>query len=277
MKINCSINGRAVPKDKAKISVFDNSLFYADGLFETFLAIDNHVIFLDDHIDRMEKGASLIGLDFPCSRDELKRWIINTVKKNRAPIKKVRATITSGDSAFWAGKKSKSRVIVIATEFELFKKPFRLTLAPFRVDQDNPFRKVKTLSFIIEMTSRKRAYASKFDDGILLNRKGNVAETTSANIFWVKKGRLYTTPVSAGCLDGMARKRILKLAKENNITITIKDIQFKDFLRVDEIFLTSSLKLIAPVSSITVDKLHKYKTGPITKKLKELLWEHIKN
>lgn len=275
MKINCSINGRAVVRDKAKISVFDNSLFYADGLFETFLAIGDKVIFLEDHLDRMEDGARLIGLDLPCSRNDIGRWIANTVKKNDARIKKVRATITAGDSAFWAGKKSKSRIIVIVTDYELLKKPFRLTIAPFRVDQDNPFRKIKTLSFIIEMTSRKRVYASRYDDGILLNRKGNVAETTSANIFWVKNGVLYTPPISAGCLEGMVRKHILKLAEKNGISAKIKDTNLANFLKADEIFVTSSIKLIVPVSAVTTERVYKYKTGPITKRLKKILWEHI--
>lgn len=275
MKINCSINGRPVPREKAKVSVFDNSLFYADGLFETFLAIGDRVIFLEDHLDRLEEGAKLIGLDLPCSRRDIERWIVNTVKKNKAHIKKVRATITAGDSAFWAGEKSKSRIIVIVTDYELLKKPFRLTVAPFRVDQDNPFRKIKTLSFIIEMTSRKRVYASRYDDGILLNRKGNVAETTSANIFWIKNGVLYTPPVSAGCLEGMVRKHILKLAAKNDIPVKVKDTNLANLLKADEIFVTSSIKLIVPVSSITTERLYRYKLGPITRRLKKILWEHI--
>ncbi|PKK83787.1 MAG: hypothetical protein CVT49_06520 [candidate division Zixibacteria bacterium HGW-Zixibacteria-1] len=275
MKINCSINGKAVPNSRAKISVFDNSLFYADGLFETLLAIGDKVIFLDDHLDRLEKGAALIGINLPVTRDKIRQWINAANLKNSAPVKKVRVTVTAGDSAFWAGKRTDPRIIVIVTEYEIPTQPFRLTVSPFRVDQHSPFRNVKTLSFIIEMTSRKRAYSESFDDGILLNRKGNVAEATSANLFWVKDGVLFTTPLTAGCLEGMTRKHIIELAKTDKIPIKIKDIKLADFLKSDEIFVTSSLKLILPVISITADKKFTYKAGLITNKMKARLWEFI--
>ena len=86
MRINCSINGKAVLKSQAGISVFDNSLFYAEGLFETFLALGDRVIFLDNHLDRLEKGANLINLKLPCSRESIGRWISSTNRKNQSKI-----------------------------------------------------------------------------------------------------------------------------------------------------------------------------------------------
>jgi len=275
MRINCSINGKAVPKKQAKISVFDNSLFYAEGLFETFLAVGDRVIFLDDHLDRLERGAALIGIRIPVTRGTISRWINAANKKNKATIKKIRVTVTAGDSAFWAGKDSKPNIIVIVTEYEIPTRPWKLTVSPFRVDDKSPFRNVKTLSFIIEMTSRKQAHMDKYDDGILLNRGGNVAETTSANIFWVKRGTLYTTPINAGCLEGMTRRHIIELARANDIPVKIRNIKLGELLKSDEVFVTSSIKLILPVVSIDTDKRHKYKHGPVTKRLRKLLWEYI--
>ena len=275
MRINCSINGKAVPNSRAKISVFDNSLFYADGLFETLMAIGGKPVFLDDHLRRLEKGADLIGIKLPVSIETISRWIVGANKKNEAPVKKIRVTVTAGDSTFWAGKKSAPRIIIIVTEYELPTKPFRLTVSPFRVDGRSPFRNVKTLSFIIEMTSRKQAYSEKYDDAILINRRDNVAETTSANLFWVKKGVLYTTPLTAGCLEGMTRKHIIDLAKKNDIPARIKNIKLDELLKSDEIFVTSSLKLILPVISIDTDKRYEYRSGPLTKRLKSLLIRYI--
>lgn len=275
MKINCSINGQSIPKKRARISIFDNSLFYADGLFETFAAIGDNVIFIEDHLDRLERGARLIRLALPCSRDRIRRWIMAANKKNTAPIKKIRVTLTAGDSAFWAGKKSKPRILIIVTEYSFPIQPFRLTVSPYQVDQDSPFRNVKTLSFIIEMTSRKKAYSSRFDDGILLNRSGNVAETTSANIFWVKNGILFTTPLEAGCLDGMTRKHIIEMAEHRNIPCRIRNIKLNDLLKADEVFVTSSLKLIIPVISIKAEKTYKFRVGPLTLELKKMFLDYI--
>ena len=271
MRINCFIDGREVAGNRAKISVFDNSLFYADGLFETLLAIDKRVVFLDGHLKRLEKGARLIGLRLPVSLPTLKRWIISAAKKNTAPIKKIRLTVTAGETAFWAGKATKPKVIIIVTEYALPERTYRLTVSPFRIIENSPFRNVKTLSFVIEMTSRKRAYKSKYDDAILVNRAGFVAEATSANIFWVKKGKLYTPPLNAGCLEGMTRRHILALARKNGMPVYEKNIRLEDFLKGDEIFITSSLKLILPVTTVKSDKIFRFQVGKVTARLQELL------
>jgi branched-chain amino acid aminotransferase len=275
MKANCSINGKSKEKSNALISVFDNSLFYADGLFETLLAVGNRVVFLDDHLNRLEKGASLIGLKIPTSRKKLATWIYSAVRKNSAAIKKIRVTVTGGDSAFWSGKPTKPRIIIIVTEFKLPETTCRLMISPYRVDNKSPFRNVKTLSFIIEMTSRKMAYSKGLDDAILINRSGYVAETTSANIFWIKNGRLYTPPLSAGCLDGMIRKHIFDIGRQKHIHTYEKNIKLVDLLNSDEIFITSSLKLILPVVSIHADKTFRFHSDRLTIELRHLLQKDI--
>ncbi len=275
MKIVCSIDGKKITKSDAKISVFDNSLFYADGLFETFMAFGNNIIFMKDHLKRLQKGAKLISLKIPVSDKTLAKWLNQANQANPAPTKKIRLTITAGESSFWAGKPGRPRVIIIVTDYKIPTSPFRLIVSPYRIDHASPFRNVKTLSFIIEMTSRKQAYSSKYDDAILLARNGYIAETTSANIFWVKNGILYTPPLDAGCLEGMIRKHTIEIAKLNNIQVIEKRSRLSTLLKADEIFVSSSLKLIIPVSSINTNKAYCYKTGSVTNKLSELLLEYI--
>ncbi|MEW5925573.1 MAG: aminotransferase class IV, partial [Candidatus Zixiibacteriota bacterium] len=84
------------------------------------------------------------------------------------------------------------------------------------------------------------------------------------------------TPLTAGCLEGMTRKHIIELAKADNIPVKIKNIKLADLLKSDEIFVTSSLKLILPVISVTADKKYAYKTGKITGKLRNRLWDYIR-
>lgn len=99
IKTVTSINGRIVPRQSAKISVFDNSLLYAEGLFETFLACEDRVLFLDEHLNRLYKGARVIGLKPPVGRDTLARWMKLTLRAHPARIKKLRLTMTSGEAA----------------------------------------------------------------------------------------------------------------------------------------------------------------------------------
>jgi branched-subunit amino acid aminotransferase/4-amino-4-deoxychorismate lyase len=275
MKINCAIDGRAVEKRKASVSVFDNSLFYADGLFETLLAVGDRIIYLEEHLDRLEKGAAMINIKLPVSRKRLLGWIVAAVKNNRSKIKKVRLTITAGESGFWAGRSGKPKVIIIVTEYNIPTAPFRLTVSPYRIDRLSPFRNIKTLSFITEMTSRKLAYSKGYDDALLLDHDDYVAETSSANIFWIKDGRLLTTPLDSGCLEGMTRRHILGIAERNNISKREEKIKLENLLRADEIFISSSLKLILPVISIDVGKEYKFEAGPITDQLRQLLFKQI--
>ena len=271
MKINCSIDGKSVSPDKANISIFDNSLFYADGLFETILAVEDRPIFLKEHLVRLEKGAEMIHLSLPVGISTVRHWVEREVKRNSAHVKKIRLTVTSGESGFWRGKPGRPRIIIIATDHVIPEGPFRLTISPFRVDDHLPFRNVKTLAFVIEMTLRKLAYMKRFDDAILLNRSGHVAEATSANLFWVKKRHLYTSPLSSGCLDGMTRRHILQIAQSNRIPVSEKNVPLSELLGADEIFITSSLKLIIPVTEIKSDRKHLFKSGETTAFLRDQL------
>ncbi len=276
MKINCSIDGKALPVSKALISIFDNALFYADGLFETFLAVNDRAIFLEDHLERFENGARLININIPVSRKKLSRWITDSIALNPAPVKKVRVTLTAGDSRFWSGRKQKPRLLIIVTEHRLPNNPFRLNVSPFAVDERSPFRHVKTLSFVLEMSSRKLAYIDGFDDAILLNHKGNVAETSSANIFWVENNELFTPPLSAGCLEGMTRRHILALASDAGIRAGERNINLSNLLKSDEIFISSSIKLVLPVTHIFHDKIgYDFSTGKLTARIQRLLNELI--
>jgi branched-chain amino acid aminotransferase len=262
------INGRQVPRAQAKVSVFDNALLYAEGLFETFLAVDDQVIFLDEHLDRLYKGAGIIDIEPPVHRETLSRWMKRTIKLHPARIKKLRLTVTSGESARWVGLQGRPQVILVAAPHEMPAAPFRLLASDLRVDQTSVFRRIKTISYAIHAAALKRAKQQGFDDAVMLNGIGQVAEVTSANVFWVKGGRVFTPPLSAGCLEGVTRRIILQNADEWGLNITEASDQLSGVLAADEIFISSSLKLVVGVSEILCDdKRHSLPAGPITMQL----------
>lgn len=260
-----TINGRFVENKDARISVFDNSLLYAEGLFETFLAIDDRVIFVEDHLKRLYKGAKVIGLEIPVSSDRLIHWMIKTARLHSDKIKKLRMTITSGEAAKWTGKQGKSQVILCAAPHNIPDQPFSLLVSKCRVDQDSIFRRIKTISYAIHAAALKQAHDKKFDDALMLNKKGNVAEVTSANIFWVENDRVFTPPLTAGCLEGVTRKMVLKESNRLGFKISEKNITLGKILKADEIFISSSLKLIIGVGRIIEGrKVYHIPAGPVT-------------
>jgi branched-chain amino acid aminotransferase len=268
MKTITTINGRLVPESKAVISVFDNALLYAEGLFETLLGIDDRPIFTKEHLARLHKGAKVLGLKLPVSDAVLVQWMKTTLKSHPDRVKKLRLTMTSGESARWVGRQGKPQVILSASPHEIPRAPFRLIVSDFKVDHASVFRNIKTLSYVISAAALRQAKDRKFDDAILLNERNEVAEVTSANIFWTQGKRVYTPPLSAGCLEGITREFVLKEARKIGITITERRVDLPGLLHADEIFISSSLKLVAPVSVILARKrTHQFEVGPVAKEL----------
>ncbi len=267
-KIVTTINGRFVKPGEAKISVFDNSVMYAEGLFETFLGIGEEVVFENDHIARLWKGARLIGLEMPISKKTLREWMHKTLSRHPGHVKKLRLTVTCGLSRKWFDKPGKPQVILSVGPHDLPEKPFRLRVSPYRLDEQSVFRRIKTLSYAIHAVSFKKAQEKGYDDALLLNNKGQVAEVSSANVFWVKNGRVCTTPLSSGCLDGTVRRVVLRESKRLGYRVTEKNIRLETLLKADELFLSSSLKLAIPISVIRANKkTHKFPAGPIGKEV----------
>jgi branched-chain amino acid aminotransferase len=273
MKLVTTINGRLVRRGQDKISVFDNALLYAEGLFETLLAVDDHIIFMEDHLDRLYNGARVIDLEIPVSRGQLIRWMTGTVRRHPDRITKLRLTVTSGESARYVGKQGKPQVILNASPHELPKRPFRLWVSGFRVDQDSEFRQVKTLSYAIHAAALRQARRNRCDDALLLNERHHVAEVTSANVFWVRRGHLYTPPISAGCLEGITRKHIIAEASALGLQISEKDITLPALVDAQELFICSSLKLVAGVDRVrTAERTYVIRAGELT----NLLSEHFR-
>ncbi len=248
--------------------MFDNSLLYAEGLFETFLAIDDRVIFVDEHIRRLYRGAGVTGLQIPVDPDRLKHWMKKTVRAHPDRITKLRLTLTSGEAARWVGRQGRPQVILSASPHEMPVKPFKLQVSRFRVDQKSVFRRIKTLSYAIHAASLARARKAGCDDALMLNQADKVAEVTSANVFWVKNGRIYTPPVSSGCLEGITRKIVMREARKLGYKIREQNCSLSQLYRADEFFISSSLKLIAAVALVKEGRhSHRFTPGPVTAEL----------
>ena len=263
-----TINGRRVPRPQAKISVFDNAFLYADGVFETFLAIQDRVVFLEEHIARLYRGAQVLGLELPVERATLARWMINTVRAHPARMKKLRLTITGGESPKWTGRQGAPQVVLSASPHSLPRQPFKLLVSDLRIDHRSIFRQIKTLSYVINAAALKRAKLQKCDDALLLNTDARVAEITTANIFWVKKDIIYTPALTSGCLGGVTRQVTIDEARTLGFRVEEVEQGLRALLSAEEVFLTSSLKLALPISLINHHRYqYRFETGEITRTL----------
>lgn len=264
-----TINGRFVPRGEDKISVFDNSLLYAEGIFETLLTVDDTIIFLDEHLKRMRRSLKLVGIDPGVTDDKLVSWMKRTILLHPARVKQLRLTITSGESARYVGKPGKPQVILSAAPYTHPTKPFKVWVSDYRVDQESEFRRIKTISYVIHAAALTQARKKKCDDALLLNERHLVSEVTSANIYWIDRGRIYTPPLSAGCLDGVTRRIVFRETRKLGLPLIERNVSLPKLLQADEILISSSLKLVVPISAIKSSAgTRRIPVGPIGEQLR---------
>jgi branched-subunit amino acid aminotransferase/4-amino-4-deoxychorismate lyase len=262
-----SINGRAIDYRKASISIFDYTLHCAIGLFESLLAVDDRPIFLKEHLDRMEWGISRLRIKTNYNRQAITRTLIRMIRQHPNRIKKTKVLLTYGHSELWPGNHPGPKTIIIVQKHKLLFKKQKLMISPMVITTDNPMRGIKSVNFMSEWMSQHRAYEQGYDQGIILNNKGFIAETGSANLFMVKNGRLYTPSVDSGGLSGVVRSKIIELARNSGIKCYEMKLRPEKLVDADEIFTTSSFKVVWPVIRLKLDKVYRFSPGPISKSI----------
>ena len=201
------IDGKYYDKDDAKISVFDHGVLYGDGIFEGIRAYNGRIFRLDDHLQRLDESANAILLKLPLPIKEIEKAIIETVRLNGLKDAYIRLVVTRGvgDLGLDMRKcKAGATLFIIADRIELYPEEFyekgltviTSTIRQKGLDQVTPG--VKSLNYLANILARAEATAAGAQEAILLNATGHVSECSGDNLFYVKKGKIFTPPTSAG-------------------------------------------------------------------------------
>lgn len=256
------MNGRLVPEAKAKISLDDSAYLYGHGIFETLRAAQGRLLFLPDHLARLKRNARFLGLKLPLSPSALTVAIYRTLKKNR--LREAHLRINLSQSA--AGR---PHLTIFAKPYVPYPRSFYQKGAPLILvrsvrNDSGLIATIKTTDYLTKIIARKEISERGAIDGILLNERGRVTEGASSNVFVVRRGKIYTPPLSDGLLPGIRRKIATKLARKLKIPIVEKSLRPQDLKGADEIFLTSTLKGIMPIRTFDGKKVGKSAPGLIT-------------
>ncbi|MDD5436431.1 MAG: aminodeoxychorismate lyase [Candidatus Omnitrophica bacterium] len=257
-----------------RISVFDRGFLYGDGLFETMRSYDGNIFKFDEHLSRLFYSAKILRIKIPDSKEKLRKAVCGTLKKKHLKNAYIRITVTRGEGAFSLkrGRRSKPNVIIIIKEYEGYPETFysrgiTAAISHIRQDEFSPLSGIKSLNFLNHILARLDAQRKGFDDAILRNIKGDIAEGATSNIFLVKRGRLITPSLDSGILPGITRKNIIRIAKKLGIFVEERAVLCADLARADEVFFTNSLAELLPVVKIGPEPVGGGKPGRITKLL----------
>jgi branched-chain amino acid aminotransferase len=251
-------NGKLVDWREAKFHVLSHALHYGSSVFEGQRAYGGKIFKLHEHSERLIASGKILGFENPYTADELDAAAVEVVKANGLVDAYVRPVAWRGSEMMGvATKGTKIHVAIAAWEWpayfsnEVRMKGLRLEFAKWRrpaPDTAPTASKAAGLYMIASMckdTSMKNGY----DDALMLDYRGQVAEATGANIFFYKNGELHT-PTPDCFLDGITRRTAMSLAKKRGLKVIERSIMPEEMANFEQAFLTGTAAEISPLSEI---------------------------
>ena len=268
MKIFYYLNGKIVEKDKAFIKVNDLGLLRGYGVFDYLRTYNRRPFYLDDHLSRFSHSASRLTLKVPVSKKELRRIIFRLITKNKS-LKELsfRIVLTGGETKDGKTSLRPTFFIIVEPVHYYPSKVFEKGIKLITLNYCREFPEIKSINYLLAVSQWRNALKKKAAE-ILYVCQGKVLEGSTSNFFMIKNKVLFTP--KSGILEGVTRKIVIKLAKENKIKVREKILSLKEVLKADECFITATDKEIMPVVKIDNHKIGSGRVGSQTKKLMEL-------
>ena len=279
------IDGKFVPEEEAKVSVFDHGFLYGDGVFEGIKAYNGRIFGLEEHLERFYESAQSIQLQMPISREEMKKAIIETVRRNNLKDAYIRPVASRGKGSLGLDPRNCPKatlVIIVDAEIRhpedtggvpVSKKGIKVITTAWRrngVDVLSP--RVKSTNYLNNILAKLQANAAGVQDAVFVNEQGFACELTGDNLFIVKKSRVITPPLWLGILEGVTRRGILRVAKEQGLETLEEPLTMHDLYTSDECFCTATRIEVFPIVWVDGRQIGNGTPGPITNKIiKEFL------
>jgi branched-chain amino acid aminotransferase len=276
------INGKFVPWDKASIHPFSLSMQRGATLFESLdcnEAVNGRaaIFRLKEHIHRFEISAGIIGIQLPYSSSDIEKAVVDTVANSGLKKCSIRPLAFYADPVFdlYPGNLPIS-VMIGVVEFHPTSDILRVKIGHLRkIDSSSmPVKAKVSGNYITPLLAKSEAVKAGFDDAILLDRDGYVAEACTANIFIVENGKLVTSPDDT-ILLGVTRDSILVLAKKLGIEVSIEKFGPDRLIAADEVILSSSGNTVKPIIQVDNHIIGKGTMGPVNSILRKYYNEVI--
>jgi branched-chain amino acid aminotransferase len=273
------VNGELVPRDQAKVSVFDSGFMLGDGVWEGLRLHHGRLAFLDEHLDRLLEGAKAIDLDIGMSAAELAAALYRTVEANgMSSDVHLRLMVTRGPKktpfqdprlSLWG-----PTVVIIAEHKaanpEAFERGIRLFTAHVHRGppdvQDPKLNSHSKLNCILAMIQAIKAGA---DEALMLDPQGFVATCNSTNLFIVRKGEVWTS-TGAYCMNGITRAKVIALCRSDGIPVYERNFSLIDVYGAEEAFVTGTFGGLTPVVEVDGRRISDGRPGPETRRLRDL-------
>ena len=250
-------NGKLLQENELIIGPTNRGLRYGDGIFETIKYINGKLILGNEHFARFWKGMQMLQFDIPkhLTPEKLETEIQHLVKRNRLNSARIRLTAIRGDGGIYDPKNHHPHYIIEAIKLPEDNGPLnvnglQISLFEDAVKSIDAFSNLKTNNYLPYFMGAMFAKQQQCNDALILNSKGNICDSTIANIFLVKNEIIYTPALSEGCVAGVMRQALLQFLKANNYQMEERAVTQVELFAADEVFFTNSMYTIRWVQSI---------------------------
>lgn len=225
------------------------SLFYGEGLFETFRYKSGLPVLFDRHYDRMRRGAEYLGIPVP-SLVYIEDLVNNAVTVSGISDAYIKICLLSGGSSLFYEHPSKNAVLTVVRDYKAPEGPLTLHLSSIRKNSTSPLTRLKSLNYLENVLARREAIATGFKEALFLNDKGHVAECSAANICWIRESVLYAPSLECGILPGTTREIVFEIAESIGLDIHEGQYPLDRLYECELAFTTNALIGLLPVLSI---------------------------
>ena len=284
------LDGAMVPWDSATDHLLAHTMHYGVGAFEGIRAYQRGdgrtaIFRLREHIERLLDSSVICTIDVPYTRDQLMQACLDVVRVNKIPSVYLRPLVYLGYGALGLGSfEPPVRTMVACYEWgaylgeEGLKKGIRCMVSGFsRANSNAVMNKGKICGqYVSSVLAKRMAMKSGFDEALMLDPQGYVAEGTGENIFVIKKDVVRTPPTSGAILAGITRDTAITLLREQGVDVREEPIARDELYTADEVFLTGTAAEITPVRDIDHRKIGRGESGPITRRLQESFFSIVK-
>jgi branched-chain amino acid aminotransferase len=251
------LDGKLVPWREANVHVLTHALHYASSVFEGQRAYNGVIFRLSDHSERLRKSASILGFDLPWSVEQIDAACNEVLKANNLTDAYVRPVAWRGSEQMGvSAQRTKPHLAIAAWEWGKYFDPvtaakgIRLDISPWR--RPAPYTApvhAKAAGLYMICTMAKHAAEDRgFNDALMFDWRGQVAEATGANAFFVKEGKLFT-PTPDCFLNGLTRQTVIDLARKRGVDVIEKSIWPEELEGFEQFFLTGSAAEVTFVQS----------------------------
>lgn len=270
-------NDRIVPLAETRLSPGQMGLLMGWGVFTTLRIYEGVPFAFDRHWQRMAHDAERLGVEMQQPQAAVWEAIVKLAAANQRPEGAARLSFIRNHGGLWADAPGApaTDLLIFTRELSAWPAAHELVLVPDAIYSHANLAGAKMLSWVQNAGTLERVHKVGFDDALLLNEQGYLAECTSANIFLVGGKEIFTPPLHSGCLPGITRAALLEIIPAAGYKVSEQDLRPDDLGAAEEVFISSTTREVAAVGSIA-PKWTFPAPGKVTQELAEAFREYVK-